>query len=349
MRISPLRIGLLLTGLVVLGGLFYAFLFRSTPEVTTPLESTRSTVEVTPLHSDVSVQQNNAPFSVIDGQQKVESGSTIKTSDRGRALIESSSSHITRLDYSSEITITEEEKRTQVRLAGGAVWSRLANLFDSGETYDVHTPNAIASVRGTSFGVWYHDNTTIVIVLEGMVLFTPVGDEKNAVLVHAGYKATRVGTGPVKVELITKTDRSLPWVVFNESTLSTSPTTSAVPVSIPSPQTTTTAPPPQVPSISSGDIVRLSGMSPTTIVEGSQEVLTINGRNLDQVETLAIGGTQVYFSKVSTTAITANAPVLAPGRYSISITAPGGRVSTLTSILTVSARTVSPNNVTGKP
>ena len=90
-------------------------------------------------------------------------------------------------------------------------------------------------------------------------------------------------------------------------------------------------------------------MSPTTIVEGSQEVLTINGRNLDQVETLAIGGTQVYFSKVSTTAITANAPVLAPGRYSISITAPGGRVSTLTSILTVSARTVSPNTVTGKP
>ena len=347
MRISPLHIGLLLTGLVVLGGLFYAFLFHTTPEVTTPLESTHSTVEVTPIHSDVSVQKNSAPFSVIAGQQKVESGSTIKTSDSGRALIESSSSHITRLDYSSQITITEEEKHTQVRLAGGAVWSRLANLFDSGETYDVHTPNAIASVRGTSFGVWYHENTTIVIVLEGTVLFTPVGDEKNAILVHAGYKATRVGSGSVKLELITKADRLLPWVVFNESASPTSPTTSAVPASTSSPQTTIVVP--QAQPVSVGDLVRLSSMSPTTIVEGSQEVLTISGRNLDQVETLTIGGTQVYFSHVNTTTITANAPLLSPGRYSISITAPGGRVSTLTSILMVSARAASPNTVTGKP
>ena len=351
MRISPLQIGLLLAGLIILGGLLYAFLLGSKPKEIQQTEPIHSTVEVTPIHSDVSVKEGSADFVIILGQQAVESGSRIKTSEAGRALIESASSHITRLDYSSEIIVEETEKRTQVSLAVGAVWSRLLNVFDSGETYEVQTPNAIATVRGTSFGVWYSVNTTILIVTEGEVLFTPIGAEDKAVIVRSGYKATRTGTGPVKVESLTKADRLLPWVLFNATATAPPPASgvSGAPITSPAPQPPATPPQTQTTPTPTGDIVRLSGISPITIVEGSQEVLTISGRNLDQVETLTVGGVQIYFTRVNTTTITAPAPVLVPGRYSVSITAPGGRVSTLSGALTVTARAVSPNTVNGKP
>ena len=348
MRISPLRIGLLLTGLVVLGGLCYVFLFQGASPVTAPVESPHTTVRVTPIHTDVSVQHSTFPFSVIAEQQEVESGSIIKTSDKGRALIESSSSHITRLDYSSEITISEEQQHTQVSLAGGAVWSRLKNLFDSGETYDVQTPNAIASVRGTSFGVWYQGTTTIVIVLEGAVLFTPRGDEQNAVLVHAGYKATRVGNGSVLVEKLTKADRALPWVVFNSDVVATSPTSSTTTDQpIPPTPVTPLATPAPAPA---QDLMRFSGVSPTSVEEGSGSLITLSGRNLDQAVTVSIDGTSVYFTLLSSTGIQINTPTsLGVGRHTISVTGPQNRVVSLSNILTVTARVVSPNSVTGKP
>ena len=356
MRISPLQIGLVLAGLVALGGLLYVLFFNHTPEVAPQQIAVPSVVHVTPIHSDVSVKEGVSAFAVISEAKAVISGSTVKTSSTGRALIESASSHITRLDYDSQITISEEQRHTQIQLASGAVWSRLMNVFDSGETYDVQTPNAIASVRGTSFGVWYQTNTTILIVIEGEVLFSPLDAPDKAVHVRAGYKATRVGTGPVKVEPLGKADRQLPWVTFNTDTPavpSPTVTNSGVPTGTtpaptePSPTTPTTATQPA--PVSSRDLVRLSGINPTSIVEGSQEILTITGRNLDQVETLTIGGTQIYFSKVNTTTITASAPGLTPGRYSVSITAPDGRVSILSSALTVTARATTPNSVTGKP
>lgn len=342
MRISPLYIGLVLAGVCILGVLLYVFLCRPSPK-TKPIDTASTTVQVTPLHSDVSVQRGDSAFTTITTRQAVQNGSVIQTSETGRALIESASAHITRIDYSSQITVQEEKKKTQVELAGGALWSRITNIFDSGETYDVETANAIASVRGTSFGVWYQFNTTTLIVIEGEVLFAPIEARGSGVLVRAGYKATRVGTGPIHVAPLTRADNILPWVVFNQGTR-VEPMPAAAPVVTQIPTTSPAQPP-----VSSGDIVRLSGISPTTSIEGSQETLTITGRNLDQVDTLSIGGTQVYVTRVNTTTITATIPTLTPGRYSVSITAPGGRVSTLSSALTISARTASSNGVSGKP
>lgn len=348
MRMSPLKIGFLLAGLVILLGLIYGFFFHSKPQEPKEIEQTPSTVQVTPIHSDVSVKEVGADFVTLPGQQAVESGSVIKTSDTGRALIESASSHITRLDYNSEITITEEEKQTKVALAGGALWSRLTNIFDGGESYEVQTPNAIAAVRGTSFGVWYQKNTTIVIVIEGSVLFTPIGAEDKAVLVKAGYKATRVGTGPVVVEPLTKTDRALAWVVFNADAVTPTQTTGTPSPSAPVSGTPTPTPAPL--PIPVPDLVRFSGISPTSIEEGSGATLTLSGRNLDQVVLVTIDGTSVYYSVVGSTAITVSSPTsLSIGRHTVAVTGPNNRVISLTNALTVSARTVSPNGVPGKP
>lgn len=350
MRMSPLKIGFLLAGFLVLLGLLYGFLFHSKPEEVKEIEKTPSTVQVTPIHSDVSVQQGTADFATITGQQRVESGSKVKTSGTGRALIESTSSHITRLDYDSEITISEEQKQTSVALASGALWSRLANIFDSGESYEVQTPNAIAAVRGTSFGVWYQKNTTILIVIEGSVLFTPVGAEDKAVLVTAGYKATRVGTGPVVVEPLTKADRLLPWVVFNVDAVTPPPSTGSPVQSPASPVTTTPTPTPVPVPVPVQDLVRLSGVSPTTVEEGSGASVTLSGRNLDQVLSVSIDGTSVSFSVVASTALAVTVPTsLAVGRHTISIAGPNNRVVTLSNALTVTARVASPNSIPGKP
>jgi hypothetical protein len=334
----------MLLALALLGALSYVFFVPSSHESMTPLETTHTVVRVTPIHTDVSVQNGTSAFSIITQQQEVPSGSTIKTSESGRALIESASSHITRLDYSSEITIAEEKKHTQISLAGGAMWSRLQNLLDSGETYDVKTPNAIASVRGTSFGVWYQGNTTLVIVLDGAILFTPLGNEQNAVRVPAGYKATRVGTGSVKIEPLTKIDRVLPWVVLNADTVTTAPSSeTTTPQPVP-PISGTPAPTP------TQDILRFSGVTPTSIVDGSGSLITLSGRNMDQAVSVSIDGAPVYFTLQSTTAIQISAPTsLGAGRHTISVTGPQNRVISLSNVLTVTARIVSPNAVSGKP
>lgn len=344
MRMSPLKIGFLLAGLVLLFGLIYGFFFHSKAPEVKEIEQTPSTVQVTPIHSDVSVKEGTAGFVVIPGQQAVQTGSTIKTSDTGRALIESSSTHITRVDYSSEVTIAEEENQTQISLVSGALWSRLANVFDSGESYEVQTPNAIAAVRGTSFGVWYQKNTTILLVIEGSVLFTPIGAEDKAVLVKAGYKATRVATGPIQVEPLTKADKARAWVIFN-----TDATTNATPVGTTTSSPTapvTTAPVP----VPTQDLVRLSSVSPTTIDEGSGTQLTVSGRNLDQVLSVSIDGTSVYFSVISSTGLSISPPTsLTLGRHTITVTGPNNRTVSLSNALTVIARKVSPNSVPGKP
>lgn len=64
----------------------------------------------------------------------------------------------------------EQQKTFSARLIIGRAWAKVTKLFGN-STFDVQTPNAVAGVRGTAFGVdTAADKTTTVRVYSGKVL-----------------------------------------------------------------------------------------------------------------------------------------------------------------------------------
>jgi hypothetical protein len=49
---------------------------------------------------------------------------------------------------------------TKVSLLGGSLHSIVAGAMRTSPNFEVHTPNAIAGVRGTDFTVYYHPGTS---------------------------------------------------------------------------------------------------------------------------------------------------------------------------------------------
>ena len=331
------RIGIVLGLLIVL--IFGAWLYFSRPS---GIDGSPSIVSVTALHSDVFVKEAGTDFVPVPGQAKTTSGSTIRTSDTGRALLESLSTHRTLIDYSSEIVLTENGNQTHVELLAGAVWSRLAKVFDSGEYYEIKSPNAVGAVRGTSFGMWYADGVTTLIVTEGSVAFFAVDPETGLpipdteVIVNAGQKAVCDRNGKINVTDLTQSDYSLPWVAFNASEDSPgaqpAPSLPGVPDSeAPVPNTplepSTTTPVDNGPEI--------SVVSPSNIDEGSNERITIKGNGFEGVTTVLVGAKKVTFEILSDDTITIWADDVNPGSYDVTVIGAGDRSATRSRALTV--------------
>jgi hypothetical protein len=120
-------------------------------------------------------------------------GDTILTGPDGRAEIEYFDGSVTRLDFATEFTLTElaslPEREDSVIVEGrqvsGGTFSRVVDLTDSTSRFEVETPTAVASVRGTTFfSLLRDDGTTLWGVLDGGLL---VGSEGDRVEVEAGH------------------------------------------------------------------------------------------------------------------------------------------------------------------
>jgi ferric-dicitrate binding protein FerR (iron transport regulator) len=101
-----------------------------------------------------------------------------------------------------EFTITGGATATRVSLFSGVMRS-LVNAASGGApaNYQVHTPNAVAAVRGTKFDTAYSENVirpgyqgcekyTDVSVYQGTVNLAPLATPNAGEDVHAGYEAT---------------------------------------------------------------------------------------------------------------------------------------------------------------
>ena len=116
-----------------------------------------------------------------------------------------------------QFTITGGAPATRVSLFSGVMRS-LVNAASGGApaNYQVHTPNAVAAVRGTKFDTAYSENVirpgyqgcekyTDVSVYQGTVNLAPVGNPNVGEDVRAGYEATLpcdkppTGAGPLSM------------------------------------------------------------------------------------------------------------------------------------------------------
>ena len=82
--------------------------------------------------------------------------------------------------FSIVATGNEENGKIKIKLESGIALCELENKLSTESAFEVETPNATASVRGTTFGVYYDEETkeTKVEVLKGAVeVNTPTGTQ----------------------------------------------------------------------------------------------------------------------------------------------------------------------------
>ena len=99
---------------------------------------------------------------------------SVKTGDNTSASIVLFKSSIIRLDSNTEVTIQEilqqaGETSVKIKQDIGRTWNTVSKMSGI-DNYEVQTPTAVASVRGTSLDVNVHANgTTIISVIKGIV------------------------------------------------------------------------------------------------------------------------------------------------------------------------------------
>lgn len=123
---------------------------------------------------------------VVDGQ-KIEVGTVIKTSETGRAQLVFPNGTVTRIDFSSEITLSQYDEfpfNTKIAITRGRIWSAINKLLGN-ERFQTQSDSVIASVRGTSYGHDILDSGNKLKVAKGVVEGICLNEKQKATL-HAG-------------------------------------------------------------------------------------------------------------------------------------------------------------------
>lgn len=96
---------------------------------------------------------------------KLENGSFIKTDADSYARVFLPDNSMISMDVNTEIQINFEDNKTNIEQLVGKTWHRVQTLTN-GEEYKVQTPNTVAAVRGTIFGVGVDNDTTSRVFVE---------------------------------------------------------------------------------------------------------------------------------------------------------------------------------------
>ena len=154
----------------------------------------------------------------VDGET-LHQGDTVRTGERGRAEIEYFDGSLTRLDRGTTFTLTElvsDPGRTVVAgdQASGSTFNRVVELSGSSSRFDVATPTAVASVRGTTFFTDVGGNGSDVVgVLEGEVL---VRGASGPTTVLQGQGVTVGPGGAVSAPFVLTADHlGSDWLFYN--------------------------------------------------------------------------------------------------------------------------------------
>jgi len=190
--------------LVVLGLLLDASVARAQPAT--------AAGSITAINGTATIKRAGASLPAAYGNA-LQVGDTIATGPDGRVTITLSDNTQLEVTESSSLELTENvlnpngtRASTKVTLLGGLVRSLVRFSAGAAPNFEVHTPNAVAAARGTTYDVDYikglqtpeHKECrefTDVLVYEGTVeVSNPTNPSAPSVDVHTGQK-TRVFCG----------------------------------------------------------------------------------------------------------------------------------------------------------
>lgn len=153
------------------------------------------------LQGSVEVQAGSGASHQGAEGEPLHQGDTVITGD-GRAEIEYSDGSVTRLDHGTtfalqELATTADAEQITGAQASGSTFSRVVELTGSDSRFDVETPSAVASVRGTVFFV--EVDSGLIGVIKGEV---QVSGETGAARVIAGRGVTVTEQGEVSLPFV---------------------------------------------------------------------------------------------------------------------------------------------------
>jgi hypothetical protein len=159
---------------------------------------------------DVQVQRNDI-WSKANGEEKVSKDDVIKTGDNSNTTILFGSGSLIRVDANSQIALTAYAKdgdswTIKINQIIGRTWNRVQKLMGS-SVYEVNTPTAVATVRGTAFGVDADPTKSAFTVDEGTVsakLVDTKSPERKIISEVQIHKQEQIEITPQKVEDVKK-------------------------------------------------------------------------------------------------------------------------------------------------
>lgn len=192
----------------------------------------RAAAVLTVISGDVLMRFGAGDFSSASDGAVLYVGSTVRTSSDARAVITLFEGSTVELEPSSDISIEEATMRsgsTIVQLAQslGRSWHVVTHLTTADSRYEVRTPSATASVRGTAFEVAVASGlggpTTTVTTTEGLVA-TADAAASTEVLVSADQTTTvRANSAPEPPRSAPEAERVVTVSALSESSLVVDP------------------------------------------------------------------------------------------------------------------------------
>lgn len=198
MKIKLLISFILIAGLTVAGFLSSGFLSNTKPDKTldkTEEPSAPSGKAEIPAWIEVKksrvseLSKNGEVLRDFKTGDAISNGMIIDSDSNGSAFIHLPDGSIARLDSKTKLTINEikfegSDKILLARfsLLTGRVWSKILQLATPQSIWEVKTANAVATVRGTSFGISFIKDKTNVVGLENKVAVSPIDPKTNEVI-----------------------------------------------------------------------------------------------------------------------------------------------------------------------
>lgn len=107
------------------------------------------------IQRDVEVRSGDRAFQPVREHPNVKKGDVVRTSKDGLGEIDYGDGSVTRLDgdttFKVDELLTQTKRVVRASLSKGRVWNKVESLTESEDQFEIHTPNAVASVRGTIY------------------------------------------------------------------------------------------------------------------------------------------------------------------------------------------------------
>jgi len=157
LKITLLVIGVLVLFVVVAGAILYNVIIKDDIEV----------AFLTVEKETVKVDQGNG-WETVTGELSLSLDDKIKTED-GVAVLTLFESILIELEPNTEVSLASlSEKKSAIKQASGSTWTKFISVAGI-KNFEIETPNTVATVRGTEFGIVVGKEDAIMVA-EGIVI-----------------------------------------------------------------------------------------------------------------------------------------------------------------------------------
>jgi hypothetical protein len=176
-----------------------------------PLEVASSKAEILYVQGSVKVRSGGGAWKAADAEAELAPGDELTTGKNSAAMLALDNGTNLRVAAQTHIVVVDLRGggSGKVRLQSGQVWSDVEPTEGSG--YEVEGPDAVAAVKGTSFGVEVEEGETVVSVAEGTVQCLAEGVQET--LTPMQQLRARRGRHPLRAAFTA--EKASAWVRWN--------------------------------------------------------------------------------------------------------------------------------------